>query len=255
VAGPDEHGRERVDVGIGRDPAQVALRGQVPGEALSGVGQNRNPGGPRPCQPDLQIGPVRDEADERHGHRLEQPGVARRRLPVEISTFEAWDPADRRFDAVVSGTAWHWVDPVAGATRAAEVLRQDGRLAVFWQTPELPPRIGTAFADAYRRVAPDSPISLPATSGADAYAPLFRKAADGIRAVDGFGEPEEWRFDWEQRCTRDQLLDQLRTSGAVTRLPGGALAEILEHVGAAVDALGGRVAARYATVTVTATRR
>ena len=170
------------------------------------------------------------EPDER------MAAVARRRgLPVEIFTFEAWDPAGRRFDAVVSGTAWHWVDPVAGATRAAEVLRQDGRLAVFWQTPELPPQIGTAFADA--------------------YAPLFRKAADGIRAVDGFGEPEEWRFDWEQRCTRDQLLDQLRTSGAVTRLPGGALAEILEHVGAAVDALGGRVAVRYATVTVTATRR
>ena len=190
------------------------------------------------------------EPDER------MAAVARRRgLPVEISTFEAWDPAGRRFDAVVSGTAWHWVDPGAGATRAAEVLRQDGRLAVFWQTPELPPRIGTAFADAYRRVAPDSPISLPASSGADAYAPLFQKAADGIRAVGGFCEPEEWRFDWEQRCTRDQLLDQLRTSGAVTRLPGGALAEILGHVGAAVDALGGRVAVRYATVTVTATRR
>jgi SAM-dependent methyltransferase len=51
---------------------------------------------------------------------------------VEVSTFEAWDPGGRRFDAVVAGQAWHWVDPVAGAAAAAQVLRPGGRLAVFW---------------------------------------------------------------------------------------------------------------------------
>ncbi len=35
-------------------------------------------------------------------------------VEVEVATIEAWDPADRAFDALVAGTAWHWVDPVAG---------------------------------------------------------------------------------------------------------------------------------------------
>src|SRR5262252_7429504 len=44
-------------------------------------------------------------------------------VEVEVSTFEAWQPAGRTFDTVVAGQAWHWVDPVVGAARAAEVLR------------------------------------------------------------------------------------------------------------------------------------
>src|SRR3954470_19463645 len=59
-------------------------------------------------------------------------GFARRTgVETEVATFEAWDPAGRAFDAVVAGQAWHWVDPVAGAAKAAQVLRPEGRLAVF----------------------------------------------------------------------------------------------------------------------------
>ena len=44
-------------------------------------------------------------------------------VEVEVSTFEAWEAAGRKFDAVVSGESWHWVDPVVGASKAAELLR------------------------------------------------------------------------------------------------------------------------------------
>jgi len=60
-------------------------------------------------------------------------GLARQSgVEVEVAAFEAWDPAGRVFDAVIAGQAWHWVDPVAGAVKAAQVLRPGGRLAVFW---------------------------------------------------------------------------------------------------------------------------
>ena len=50
-----------------------------------------------------------------------------RGLPVEVATFEAWDPEGRRFDAVIAAQSWHWVDPVDGAAKAARVLRPGGR--------------------------------------------------------------------------------------------------------------------------------
>ncbi len=60
-------------------------------------------------------------------------GLARRGgLEVEVATVETWDPAGRHFDTVIAGQAWHWVDPVAGAAKAAQALRPGGRLAVFW---------------------------------------------------------------------------------------------------------------------------
>jgi SAM-dependent methyltransferase len=178
-------------------------------------------------------------------------------LQVEVATFEAWDPADRTFDAVVAGTAWHWVDPIAGAAKAAQVLRPGGRLAPFHHVFQTPPEVMEALAEVYRRVAPDSPFNLSGQltrSGMDLYQPLFAKIADGIRAAGGFSEPEQWRFDWECTYTRDEWLDQLPTSGALTQLPPDKLVEVLDAVAAVIDGLGGTLTVPYTTVVVTATR-
>ncbi len=185
-------------------------------------------------------------------------GVARRTgVAVEVATFEAWDPAGREFDAVVAGTAWHWVDPVAGAARAAQVLRPGGRIAPFHHVFQSPPEVTEALATVYRRVAPDSPFNLsgPASRPAlDLYQALFTKIADGIRAAGEFSEPEQWRFDWERSYTRDEWLDQLPTLGALTQLAPDQLAQVLEGAGAAIDAMGGSFLMEYATVVVTASR-
>jgi SAM-dependent methyltransferase len=177
-------------------------------------------------------------------------------VEVETATFEAWDPAGRTFDAVVAGTAWHWVDPVAGAAKAAQALRSGGRLAPFWHVFQLPPDVADAIAAAYRRVAPDSPFQLDQmkTSAVDAYQALFTRAADGIREVGGFSEPQQWRWDWEQSYTRDEWLDQMPTFGGLTRLPPDKLAEVQAAVAVAIDAMGGGFTLPYATVAVTATR-
>jgi SAM-dependent methyltransferase len=185
-------------------------------------------------------------------------GFARRTgVEVEVATFEAWDPAGRRFDAVIAGTAWHWVDPVAGAAKAAQVLRPDGRLAPFHHVFQSPPEMMEALAQVYRRVAPDSPFNLSSQltrSALEAYQPLFAKIADGIRKAGGFGEPEQWRFDWERSYTSKEWLDQLPTLGALTQLPPDKLARVLEGVGATIDALGGSFTMHYTTVVVTAAR-
>ncbi len=189
------------------------------------------------------------EPDERMADFARRSGVA-----VEVATFEAWDPAGRTFDAVIAGTAWHWVDPIAGAAKAAQVLRPDGRLAVFWNVGQPPPAVADAFAAAYHRVVPDSPFNLQSKrSPLDGYQPLFGKAANGIREAGGFSEPEQWRFDWAQTYTRDEWLDLLPTQGSLTQLPTDKIAEVLADVGAAVDALGGSFPMPYATVAVTAT--
>ncbi|GAA4632941.1 class I SAM-dependent methyltransferase [Actinoallomurus vinaceus] len=179
-------------------------------------------------------------------------------VEVEVATFEAWDPAGRVFDAVIAGQAWHWVDPVAGVAKAAQVLRPGGRLAVFGHVFDAPPEAREALASALRRVAPDSPVNLPSAGPArtpmDIYQAMFAAAADGIRQAGGFGEPEQWRFDWEQSYTRDEWLDLLPTTGALTQLPQDKLAEVLEDVGAAIDKVGGGFTMPYTTLAATAAR-
>ena len=218
-------GRDVLDVGCGTGIA--ARQFQAAGAAVLGV-----------------------DPDERMAAFARRTGVE-----VEVSPFEAWDAAGRTFDAVVAGQAWHWVDPVAGAAKAAQVLRPAGLVAAFWHAYHLPPQIAAAYGEAFHRVVPDSPFDLrqqrPAT---EVYQAMCAKAADAIAAAGGFGDAEQWRFDWEQSYTREALLDLLPTQGTLTRLPPDKLAVVLEATGAAIDAMGGEVTMTYATVAVAATR-
>lgn len=176
-------------------------------------------------------------------------------VEVEVATLEAWDSRGRHFDAVVAGTAWHWVNPVAGSAKAAQVLRPRGLLAPFHHVFQTPPEILDALASAYQKVVPDSPINLQALRHSlDAYQGLFDKIAAGIRQTGRFSEPEQWQFDWEHTYTRDEWLDQIPTHGRLNLLPPDKLAEMLEAVGTVIDAMGGSFTMPYTTVAVTAAR-
>src|SRR4051794_24059455 len=176
-------------------------------------------------------------------------------LEVEVATFEAWESAGRRFDAVIAAQSWHWVDPVAGAVKAARVLRPDGRLAIFGHVFEPPIEVAEPFAAAYRRVVPDSPFSnLPARRPLDMYQAGYAKFADKIRETEQFNDPEQWRFNWEQPYTRDQWLALLPTTGGLTQLPPDKTADILNAVRIAIDPPGGSSMMQYTTLATTAVR-
>jgi SAM-dependent methyltransferase len=219
----DIPGRHVLDVGVGT--GIVARQFQAAGCAVLGI------------DPDARM------AEFARAHGVE----------VEVATFEGWEPAGRTFDAVVSGQSWHWVDPVAGAAKAAEVLRPGGRLAVFWNTGQPSGDLGDAFAAVYREVLPASLVArLGPESIEAAYDAMCAKAVDGIRTSGAFDEPEQWRFEWVQAYRRDEWLDALLTSGDA--VPPDTVSELLAGIGRAIDDVGGSFTMNYVAVVVTATR-
>ncbi|MBO0832235.1 MAG: methyltransferase domain-containing protein [Actinobacteria bacterium] len=175
-------------------------------------------------------------------------------LSVDVTKFEDWEPAGRQFHAVIAAQAWHWVDPVAGAEKAAQALRPDGRLAVFWNAFEPPSELRTAFGEVYGRVKTGLPFDPWARPLLDAYLAGCAKTAAGIRQTGAFGEPEQWRFDWDRPYSRDEWLDLVPTIGGHSQIPPDRLAELLAGMGAAIDAFGGSFTMEYATVAVAAAR-
>jgi len=146
-------------------------------------------------------------------------------VEVEIGNFETWKPNGRSFDAVVAGQAWHWVDPVLGARKAAQVLRPHGLLAMYWHVFDPPSEVANAFDDVLQRVAPDAPLqnrpsdgSQPGNPAIDLQQGNLKRAVEGVRTSGGFGEPEQWRFEWRRHYTRDEWLDHLPTTGMLTQL-------------------------------------
>jgi SAM-dependent methyltransferase len=178
-----------------------------------------------------------------------------RGLQVEVAAFEDWQSEGRTFDTVIAAQSWHWVDPVAGAVKAARVLRPGGRLAIFGHVYEPPAEVAEPFAAAYRQVVPDSPFNNQQDRRPlDLYQAAYAKFADRIRETEQFNDPEQWRFDWEQPYTRDQWLDLLPTTGGLTQLLPDQLAMVLEAVGDAIDSLGGPFTMNYTTLAATAVR-
>src|SRR5438132_683986 len=78
------------------------------------------------------------------------------------------------------------------------------------------------------------------------------KAADGIRQAGAFGDPEQWRFDWDRSYTRDEWLELVPTSGGHSRIPPAKLRELLAGIGAAIDTIGGGFTMHYTTLAVSA---
>ena len=190
------------------------------------------------------------EPDERMAAFAREHGT-----DVEVATFEDWDARGRDFDAVVAATAWHWIDPAAAAAKALQILRPAGRLSVFWNAAQPPQPISHALAEAIRHAYPDAPVPPPTLSVSQAYTAMRDTAAGGIAAAGGFAGVHTQRIDWRQSYTREQWLDQLSTTGLLTRAPT-AVREVVEaRVGAAIDAVGGEFTVDYATIVVTAERR
>ncbi len=174
---------------------------------------------------------------------------------VDVARFEDWDPAGRTFDLILAGTTWHWIDPAAGAAKAAGLLRPAGQLALFWNVGQPPAELAQAFAALYQRLLPDTPFARTPRDPLTAAQRILTRAADEIRAVGTFSEPERWQIDWEQTYTTDEWLDLVPTFGGHSQFSPATLEQLLDGIRAAIEAAAGKFTIRYATVALTAIRK
>jgi len=164
-------------------------------------------------------------------------------LAVEVTTFEEWDAAGRTFDLVISGQAWHWVDPLTGAARAASVLRPDGRLGLFWNYIHLEDETKAALDAVYRAHAPTMLENyLLGTRARDAH--VFR---DAIASCGKFAGTWIRQYDWDQRMARAEWLDLLPTQSDHRVLPAEQRSRLLDGVGEVIDSLGGTILVHFET--------
>jgi SAM-dependent methyltransferase len=172
-------------------------------------------------------------------------------ITVEDGTFEQWDPRHRRVDLVVSGQAWHWVEPRAGVAKAASVLNPGGHLAVFWNRGRHDPTTAAALDLVYERVAPS--LEKPTTE----LHPAHEAHDEHFEALQRSGEFvafEARAYPWEAVYDRAGWLDFVATQSDHVLLPDAQRAALLDAVGDVIDELGGTVPYHFSTLLLTATR-
>jgi len=185
------------------------------------------------------------EVDARMAARARARG-----LDVDVAPFERWEPLGRSFDLVIAAQAWHWIEPAAGARRAAGLLRPGGRLAVFWNVGDPPEHVRAVLDPIYDRLEPALGHGTPTAGAPRPDAP--RSAVDAIAGSGRFEPATTRRFPWSRSYDAESWVALLATHSDHQTLPPVRREGLLAAIGAALRELGGPFEMPYDTVLVAA---
>jgi SAM-dependent methyltransferase len=129
-------------------------------------------------------------------------------LEVVNAPFEQCDLPAGHFDAVVSATAFHWLDPALRLSRSRDVLRPAGALAII-DTNQIAADADRGYFDRtfpiYQRYRPDE--ERIETPGED----VVPKAFDEVAASGLFDDVQLHRYRWDQTYATADYADLVRS--------------------------------------------
>jgi SAM-dependent methyltransferase len=144
-------------------------------------------------------------------------------IVVLDGTGESLPLENASVDAIVASSSWHWVDPIAGLTEAARVLRAGGVMAAMWTGPD-PDGTFMTQARAALADAADDDVLGGTLRGDLAPSNPSLQIPDGLP----FAQPENRRFTWLIPLTADQLIGLLGTLSWVIVMDESARAHLFD---------------------------
>lgn len=175
------------------------------------------------------------------------------RVQIVTAAFEEWPLPPEPFDAVVSATAFHWLDPAVRVAKATEALRPGGALATI-ATHHVAGGTRAFFVDVqdcYERRDPATPLGLRLPTAAEIP---FR--SEELARSGQFGPAQFRRYEWELGYSTGAYLDVLLTYSGHRALEPAARRQLLDCIADLIDRrFGGRIVKRYLTELRVAHRR
>ncbi len=184
--------------------------------------------------------------------------LARRNLAgfpnVEIvnAQFETWEPAVADFDAVVSFTALHWIDPAVRYEKTARLLKEGGSLVVV-ETSHALPEGGDPFwvevEDDYREV-------IPGEEGKPPPAPdEIVGMSEEPEASGRFARAAVRRYLWDVTYSAEEYVGVLETYSGHRALDLELRERLYERIRRRIDARPGREVRKSYLALMTVARR
>lgn len=165
-------------------------------------------------------------------------------VDIEVTTFEAWPLEPQSFDLVIAAQASHWVDPEVLFEKAADSLRPEGGLAIFWNRPLLGAgALEDAIQAQYLRIAPELSARLPGTSPVAAARDPVRE----IQASNRFGSVSRAEYAWQETYTAEGYANLMKTQSNHRLLAPNRMAKLHELIEDTIESFGDSIVVSYVT--------
>ena len=171
------------------------------------------------------------------------------RLRISVGDFEVLELGERRFDALFSATAYHWISPAAQTARPAALVRPAGVVAIVDAIQVAAPEDAGFFAAAqpiYERFGQGHRgPPAPERAGVD---PALRAVLEGDAR---FHSVTVRRYDWDQTYAAADYRDLMRSYSSTQMMTDADRTGLLDAIESFVRSDFGGFVTRPLVVTLT----
>ncbi len=162
---------------------------------------------------------------------------------VIVGDFEKVSLPLHSYDVVASASAFHWIDPVVGFSKAVELLRPIGMIAL-WGMGEQSDSSQTDFAADVRAIYDQ--LEIPRRAGRRPGGDLERPgSAKAIEESGLFGPVEILRYRCDLTYSRERYLNLVSSYSRFQTLPPSLQNSLTERIGSLIeDRYGGAIVRR-----------
>jgi len=153
------------------------------------------------------------------------------------SSFEEWDNKGKKFDIIISAQAFHWIDPKIGYAKAAELLKDNGNLALIWIYH---PRI-----DVMNELDKVYAMDFPDYKKQDDAELKISKQIEEIKAVKQFENLRVYKYPFEIEYTSSQYIDLLNTYSDHRNIDNKIKLQLYNDIKKVIDKFGGKINKPY----------
>lgn len=187
----------------------------------------------------LDIG---EELLARAAHRC----ISHPKVRFELSSFENWNAAEAVYDLVISATAFHWIPPEIGYPKTADVLKDTGYLALFWNHHPTP---YTGFFQAVQSIYQDIVPQWGSVSSIQSIEKQIERTKVGIAKTNLFETTMIYQYHWERDYNTEAYLRLLNTYSDHRQLDESRKLRLFERIGELIEKqYSGLVTRPYLTV-------
>ena len=171
------------------------------------------------------------------------------KVQISVGSFEEVPLEEKTFDLMISATAFHWIDPKVGYPKAAQVLKPDGTLALFWNKPvqtEVSADCFQSIQAVYERVVPEMAKRFPGLPHPDAIPTPIK---DEIDRSGLFGKVTVLKYGWDTEYTAQAYVELLNTYSDHMALEKETRAELFDGIENLIEIhFGGRIVKEHLSV-------